>query len=168
MQKYYHVTWPDSQPFLPGGEHASENVIASDDESCFVPVEEYDKLKPLDKENTYVCSECGGLDIQVDCWQDANTGDYRGEGPEDDPWCGDCNAYTDITTMEKFEKRMDKWFAKTSVKQREKILDLRSIDYTGDVFRELCDITWKGFKYNEKRRIYNAREFEKVCKTETD
>lgn len=44
------------------------------------------------------CKECGGTNIHVKVWVDANTNEYKNsvndDGDEDDNWCEDCKVHT--------------------------------------------------------------------------
>lgn len=51
-----------------------------------------------------VCSKCGGKNIQVLAWIDANTNEYISDytdGDINDNWCDDCG------TNVKFEEKVD-------------------------------------------------------------
>ena len=49
----------------------------------------------LDKP-TYCCSECGGTNIQVQAWVNANTNEYVDDIGEGECWCEDCQKHTTI------------------------------------------------------------------------
>jgi hypothetical protein len=42
-----------------------------------------------------ICEECGGTNIHVLAWVDANTNEYISEScnEEEDRWCGDCQQH---------------------------------------------------------------------------
>ena len=46
----------------------------------------------------YCCSECGGTNIQVQAWVDANTNEYISDMTDDaECWCEDCGKHTIIS-----------------------------------------------------------------------
>lgn len=53
--------------------------------------------------NTYYCRCCGGTNIQVMAWVDANTNEYCSDVntpcEEEDTWCDDCEEHTGILTL---------------------------------------------------------------------
>lgn len=49
----------------------------------------------LDKP-TYCCSQCGGTNIQVQAWVNANTNEYVDDICEGECWCEDCQKHTTI------------------------------------------------------------------------
>ena len=49
----------------------------------------------LDKP-TYCCSQCGGTNIQVQAWVNANTNEYVDDIGEGECWCEDCQKHTTI------------------------------------------------------------------------
>lgn len=40
-----------------------------------------------------VCSKCGGTNVQVLAWVDANTNEYISEAEPIDTWCEDCDIH---------------------------------------------------------------------------
>lgn len=57
-----------------------------------------------------VCEKCGGKNIQVLAWVDANTHKYKGEGPcidTDSNWCEDCKAHVYITDEEVYLENLN-------------------------------------------------------------
>ena len=47
----------------------------------------------------FKCSKCGGTNIQMLAWIDANTNEYKGEGPgeeTEDNWCEDCQKHVEF------------------------------------------------------------------------
>lgn len=47
--------------------------------------------------STYCCSECGGTNVQVQAWVDANTSEYLSDVYDDDScWCEDCQKHTTL------------------------------------------------------------------------
>jgi hypothetical protein len=60
------------------------------------------------KVNKLVCSECGGTNIQVLAWVDANTNEYKGEYSDGDisyNWCEDCQSEVKFEVKE-FEEEL--------------------------------------------------------------
>lgn len=53
----------------------------------------------LDNKFTYCCSKCGGTNIQVQAWVDANTNEYVDDISEGECWCEDCQEHTKIKTI---------------------------------------------------------------------
>lgn len=53
-----------------------------------------------------VCEQCGGKNIQILAWVDANTYEYRsgGCGEEDDRWCEDCQEHVTFVDEDEFFK----------------------------------------------------------------
>ena len=49
----------------------------------------------LDKP-TYCCSQCGGTNIQVQAWVNANTNEYVDDIGEGECWCENCQKHTTI------------------------------------------------------------------------
>lgn len=49
---------------------------------------------------TYCCSRCGGTNIQVQAWVDANTNRYIDDIPGGKGWCEDCQLHTQIREVE--------------------------------------------------------------------
>lgn len=45
--------------------------------------------KPMPKD-PWCCAKCGGTNIQVDCWVDANTDEVYDDAGTDGAWCTDC------------------------------------------------------------------------------
>ena len=57
-----------------------------------------------------VCEECGSSNVQVLAWIDANTNEYKGEGPNNSPennWCEKCQSHVYLTDEEIFNKSKD-------------------------------------------------------------
>ena len=65
-----------------------------------------------------ICSKCGGKNVSILAWVDANTNEYTCDGPEgvDHKWCDDCqdhcsflNPEPDIEVMmsDEFYERAD-------------------------------------------------------------
>lgn len=57
-----------------------------------------------------VCEECGGKNIQVLAWVDANTNKYKGEGPNTNTnrnWCEDCASHVCITDEDVYLKNIN-------------------------------------------------------------
>ena len=48
----------------------------------------------LDNKFTYCCSQCGGTNIQVQAWVNANTNEYVDDIGEGECWCEDCQKHT--------------------------------------------------------------------------
>ena len=48
----------------------------------------------LDNKFTYCCSQCGGTNIQVQAWVNANTNEYVDDIGGDECWCEDCQKHT--------------------------------------------------------------------------
>lgn len=47
--------------------------------------------------STYCCSECGGTNVQVQAWVDANTSEYLSDINDDNCcWCEDCQKHTTL------------------------------------------------------------------------
>ena len=58
----------------------------------------------------FVCEECGGTDIQIKAWVDANTLEYQEGcdlGDEDDNWCEDCEEHTNIMHKDEYDKQKE-------------------------------------------------------------
>ena len=53
----------------------------------------------LDKKFTYCCSQCGGTNIQIQAWVNANTNEYVDDIGVDECWCEDCQKHTKIKTI---------------------------------------------------------------------
>ncbi len=55
-------------------------------------------------EHTTVCSECGGPNIQIKVWVDANTQEYKSdtEGDTSDQWCEDCESHNSFMTRQEW------------------------------------------------------------------
>lgn len=51
--------------------------------------EDFQKQQENKKIDVLVCQQCGGQNIQVEAWVDANTNEYIYEHG-DDTWCNDC------------------------------------------------------------------------------
>lgn len=53
-----------------------------------------------------VCSVCGGDNVQVLAWVDANNHEFDDEGPcdENHTWCTDCEAHHLIVSESEFEE----------------------------------------------------------------
>lgn len=53
---------------------------------------------------TLYCPECGGTNVQIMAWVDANTNKYCSDvnnPPEcEDTWCDDCEEHTGLRTLE--------------------------------------------------------------------
>lgn len=49
----------------------------------------------------YCCSVCGGTNIQLLAWIDANTNEYISDTEDDECWCEDCEKHTKIKLYEK-------------------------------------------------------------------
>lgn len=57
------------------------------------------------KKLKYCCSECGGTNIQVQAWVDANTLKYISDNWDDDEcWCSDCNKNVLIMDIDDYER----------------------------------------------------------------
>ena len=56
-----------------------------------------------------VCSKCGGSNIQLLAWIDANTNEYRNEGTNEyeDKWCEDCSSHTFFTSEEEYLQNLE-------------------------------------------------------------
>ncbi len=54
---------------------------------------------------TLYCSECGGTNIQIQAWVDANTNEYVSDADLDDAWCDDCEEHVDIATLPELWKK---------------------------------------------------------------
>ena len=56
-----------------------------------------------------VCDECGGTNIQVLAWVNANTNEYISEScnDENDRWCEDCNTHVDFKEKKPRKKKLD-------------------------------------------------------------
>lgn len=48
----------------------------------------------LDNKFTYCCSQCGGTNIQVQAWVNANTNEYVDDIGGGECWCEDCQKHT--------------------------------------------------------------------------
>lgn len=45
----------------------------------------------------YCCSECGGTNVQVQAWVDANTNEFISDVDDDGScWCEDCQKHTTL------------------------------------------------------------------------
>ena len=51
-----------------------------------------------------VCSQCGGTNVQVHAWVDANSNKYIGDDMCDDgdTWCSDCEEHSGLMTEDEF------------------------------------------------------------------
>ncbi len=57
-----------------------------------------------------VCEECGGKNIQVLAWVDANTNKYKDEGPDlglTKSWCDDCEDHTPLIKEDEYSDKED-------------------------------------------------------------
>lgn len=51
-----------------------------------------------------VCSECGGDNIQVKAWVDANTNQFISDTSEgEDSWCENCLKHVEFESEDEFE-----------------------------------------------------------------
>lgn len=49
----------------------------------------------------YCCSECGGINVQVEAWVDANTDEYLSDINDDgECWCEDCEEHTRLRGLQ--------------------------------------------------------------------
>lgn len=46
--------------------------------------------------SAFCCSQCGGTNIQVQAWVNANTNEYVDDIGEGECWCEDCQKHTTI------------------------------------------------------------------------
>lgn len=54
----------------------------------------------MSKTSQYVCSVCGGTNIQVQAWVDANTNRYISNiNNNAECWCEDCMEYTKMKSV---------------------------------------------------------------------
>ena len=56
------------------------------------------------------CEECGGKNIQVLAWVDANTNKYKDEGPSlglTKNWCDDCEDHTPLIKEDEYSDKED-------------------------------------------------------------
>lgn len=51
------------------------------------------------KAQKYVCSQCGSVNIQVLDWVDPNTNQYIGGYNDEECWCEDCAAHTQVKVI---------------------------------------------------------------------
>lgn len=49
--------------------------------------------------NTLYCTRCGGTNVQVRAWVDANTSEYISDVGDDYAWCDDCEGEVDLATL---------------------------------------------------------------------
>lgn len=60
------------------------------------------KKKKKIKLGTLVCSNCGGSNVQIKAWVDANTHEVieiiGSDGDKEDNWCSDCESHVHLTT----------------------------------------------------------------------
>lgn len=60
--------------------------------------------------NTLVCQECGGTNIHIKAWVDANTLEYVdgcSDGDTEDNWCEDCGDHLNIITYQEFKENQE-------------------------------------------------------------
>jgi hypothetical protein len=52
----------------------------------------------------FVCSNCGGTNIEMKAWVDANTQKYKGDAyfDDEDSYCNDCEEHTGLVTEDEF------------------------------------------------------------------
>lgn len=59
--------------------------------------------------NTLYCPECGGTNVQVMAWVDANTNKYCSDvnipAETEDTWCEDCEDHTGLATLSELWER---------------------------------------------------------------
>lgn len=57
-------------------------------------------------ENPVVCSDCGGTNVQVKVWADANTNEFMGDAVLDDSdtWCEDCEEHTGLMNKSEWDE----------------------------------------------------------------
>ena len=51
-----------------------------------------------------VCSECGGKNIEVRAWVDANTNEYISDFEDTEGWCQDCSEHMRFMNEEEYNK----------------------------------------------------------------
>jgi len=56
------------------------------------------------KKDKLVCSQCGGKNVQIHAWVDANTNKYIGDDMWDDgdTWCEDCEDHTGLVMKSEY------------------------------------------------------------------
>lgn len=56
---------------------------------------------------TVVCEECGGLNVQIKVWVDANNqNSYQGNtGDNPESWCDDCQEHHNLIPVHEFNKK---------------------------------------------------------------
>lgn len=59
--------------------------------------------------DTLYCSECGGTNVQIMAWVDANTNKYCSDvntpAEVEDTWCEDCGDHTGLETIQELWNR---------------------------------------------------------------
>lgn len=57
------------------------------------------------KKDKLVCSQCGGKNVQIRAWIDANTNKYIGDAVCDDgdTWCEDCEDHTGLVMKSEYD-----------------------------------------------------------------
>lgn len=70
---------------------------------------------------TLYCPVCGGTNVQIMAWVDANTNQYRSDinnpPEEEDTWCDDCKEHTVLVTLKELWNR----FSETPVNNEDEI-----------------------------------------------
>ena len=56
------------------------------------------------KKDKLVCSKCGGKNVQIRAWIDANTNKYTGDAmcEDEDTWCEDCEDHTGLVMKSEY------------------------------------------------------------------
>ncbi len=71
--------------------------------------------------DTLYCPECGGTNIQIMAWVDANTNKYCSDvnnpAETEDTWCEDCEDHTGFLTL----PELWKLFSKISINNKDEI-----------------------------------------------
>lgn len=65
-------------------------------------VKNYEAIKANngEKRKRFVCSECGGANLQVRAWVDINTNEYVSDCDDDEVWCEDCEDFVTVKEVE--------------------------------------------------------------------
>lgn len=67
-----------------------------------------DKIKHLEvKKPRFCCAECGGTNIQVQAWVDANTNAYIDDVSDGRCWCEDCGRHTAVEEVKEKNDETD-------------------------------------------------------------
>lgn len=69
----------------------------------FIVTSDNPKYLVKDLNKVWCCAECGSTDVEEKRWVNMNTDKIIHE-TDDDYWCNNCEDYTDIQTVEEYEK----------------------------------------------------------------